>query len=405
MHINTFHWGKETLAAISIGIISTLIMSKSASRSRRAKLSAASNPTLMIQSHTPSIETSIVSSKTVFTEKELEALESTWGSPPLGQFLKDRHGFTHYVVDECADDTKSKGMIVLAHGLGTSLKAYDDAVVEFNKAGYTVLRYDFYNHGYSKYHVPGKDKWISYSIDVFIDQVEDLILHVSKDSKTDVICYIGHSTGGLVGPAANLRWSLEGSRRSMIPNLVLLAPALYAKKPFIAKIADAIPGVLTGLMRRVSPARSMVYNAYLEAGEIAFGHDDEGKTIHANEEHMKNIQDYKLFGKTKGVQEHPFIASGLLGINCHTLRGDLLPKHRQMFVEAIKVMNGKCKILHLWGNRDKTVPIKENVDEIRGWEKENELFTLKILPDLGHELLFEDCRKCALEAISFLEHN
>jgi pimeloyl-ACP methyl ester carboxylesterase len=408
MNINTFHWGKETLAAISIGIISTLIMSKSTSARRRAKLSSASNSAArMVQSRVPTTEVSIVTSRDVFTEDEFEALQSTWGSPPLGQFLKDRHGFTHFVVDECcADDgTESKGMVVLAHGLGTSLRAYDDAVVELNKAGYTVLRYDFYNHGYSKYHVPGKDKWIAYSIDVFIDQVEDLILHVCNDAKRDVICYIGHSTGGLVGPAANLRWSFDGSRRSMIPNLVLLAPAMYAKKPFIAKIADAIPGALTGLMRRVHPARNIIYDAYLEAGEIAFGHDDEGNTIHANEEHLKNIQDFKLFGKTKGVREHPFIASGLLGVNCHTLRGDLLPKHRQMFIDAIKAMEGTSKILHLWGDRDKTVPFKENVVEVRKWEKDNGLLTLKILHDLGHELLFEDCKKCALEAISFLERN
>jgi len=403
MYHNTFHLGKEALTAISIGIISTLIMVKS--KSRQASVAASNLAHHLVKSHAPTIETSIVSSNMVFTEDELEALQSTWGSAPLGQFLKDRHGFTHYVVDECSAGTKSKGVVVLAHGLGTSLRAYDDAVDEFNKAGYTVLRYDFYNHGYSKYHVSGKDKWISYSIDVFIDQVEDLILHVCNDSTKNVVCYIGHSTGGLIGPAANLRWSLEGSRRSMIPNLVLLAPALYAKKPFIAKIADAIPGVLTGLMRHMSPARSIIYNAYLEAGEIAFGHDDEGKTIHANEEHMKNIQDYKLFGKTKGVREHPFIASGLLGINCHTLRGDILPKHRKMFVESFKAMKGTSKILHLWGNRDKTVPFKEHVDEVRAWEKEHDLLTLKILPDLGHELLFEDCRKCAIEAISFLDHN
>lgn len=405
LSFNLEHFGKEAFFALALGILSTALLSAHHNLTRRNnKMVSASSPAQLVISHSPAITTSVVSAKDALTEDEMDALTSTWGSPAPGLFLRDRHGFTHFVVD-VPTEVKSKGIVVLGHGLGTSFKVYEDAAVKLNAEGYTVVRYDFYNHGYSKYDVAGKDKWIEYSIDVFVDQLEDLLLHVSAELNQRVVGYIGHSTAGLVGPAANLRWSGDGARRPVIPKLILLAPAFYAKKPFMAKIADAIPGVLIGLMRCIPSARVIINDAYVEAGKIAFAHNDDGMTIYANEERQKHEQDMKLFGRSKGFREHPFISSGLVGINCYTLRGDLLPMQQKIFLESMTKTKSTSKILYLWGDRDKTVPYTDNIAQVRKWEEENDNLTVNVLSNMGHELPFEDVERCAMEAISFLEED
>ena len=180
----------------------------------------------------------VVPSSDVFSNKEMVALKSAWDdNGPEGSLLKDRHGFTHYIIDRPSTSKKgmqpsTKGIIVLSHGLGTSVRVYHQLAAILVDDGYTVLRYDFYNHGYSKYAggLFGKDVWIKYTVDLFVDQLEDLLLHVCAETKETVVGIVGHSTGGVVAVASNARWRTKEAKRDVIPSVVLANPALFLFK-------------------------------------------------------------------------------------------------------------------------------------------------------------------------------
>jgi hypothetical protein len=111
----------------------------------------------------------------------------------------------------------------------------------------------------------------------------------------------------------------------------------------MARVADKIPGTLTAIMKKVPAARVIIGDSYMEAGDIAFAHDPvTGKTIYAEEEKAKKDSDMVLFGKVKGKRKHPFLEGGILGINCHTLRGDLLEGHRTMLLDVLQQQKDSC---------------------------------------------------------------
>ncbi len=159
-------------------------------------------------------------------------------SIPEGKLLRDRHGFTWYLLqkpDSGCTRSKCQGLIVLIHGVGTSLTMYKNLSGKFIKEGYSVLRYDLYGHGYSKYRNGGDDNddlFIEYSPDIFVDQLEDLLEYIDVDVDDDVVGMVGHSTGGLPVIAFNDRWGRNegGSKRKVAPKLCLACPALYSNK-------------------------------------------------------------------------------------------------------------------------------------------------------------------------------
>ncbi len=144
-------------------------------------------------------------------------------SIPEGKLLRDRHGFTRYVLEK-PDSGKGKGLIVLIHGLGTSLTMYKETSDKLIEEGYSVLRYDFYGHGYSKH----KDLFFEYTADVMADQLEDLLEYVDED----VVGMLGHSAGGVAAIAFNDRFVRKegGSKRKVAPKLCLACPAIFADK-------------------------------------------------------------------------------------------------------------------------------------------------------------------------------
>jgi pimeloyl-ACP methyl ester carboxylesterase len=173
----------------------------------------------------------------------------------------------------------------------------------------------------------------------------------------------------------------------------------------MARVADKIPGTLTAIMKNVPASRAIIGDSYMEAGDIAFAHDPvTGKTIYAAEEKAKKDGDMVLFGKIKGKKKHPFLEAGILGINCHTLRGDLLEGHRQMLVNVLQQQGDKCKstILWIWGNLDKTVPYQENISLIQKWDEEYDNFRVAVQDRIGHEMFYEDPQAIARVVVDFL---
>jgi pimeloyl-ACP methyl ester carboxylesterase len=180
----------------------------------------------------------------VLSPTELSQIISSFGDDddigPEGNFCKGRHGCTHYILDRPPSSSSCNdsygNLIVMAHGLGNSVSSYTDLSKYMTAIGYHVLRYDYFGHGYSKY--GSDDMWVEYTMDLLIDQLEDVLDHVIQSSPPSlnlkISTFVGHSTGGLLGIAASARWSesslVSTTNLRHLPRIVLLSPALWIAK-------------------------------------------------------------------------------------------------------------------------------------------------------------------------------
>ena len=99
---------------------------------------------------------------------EITGIQAAFGgAQPVGKFLRGRHGVTHYYLQSpesrgTAQTSLNKAgasrLIVMAHGLGTNMNLYDEVVGPLLDDGFTILRYDYFGHGWSapddKYYSP-----------------------------------------------------------------------------------------------------------------------------------------------------------------------------------------------------------------------------------------------------------
>jgi len=334
------------------------------------------------------------------SETLLQINQASSASGPDHSIIKGRHGYTHYVVDGYSTSRK---LVILSHGIGTSQRMYQDLVNRLVDSGFSTLRYDFFGHGYSKY---DGDMWFDYTPDVFVDQLEDVLDHVTAgDGKYKEQCLtaiVGHSTGALAAIHSVDRWAMEGANERAIPKIVLLAPALWANKPFVAKVADKIPRLMTFLFKNIKLVKNLIGESYIENMNSAFASDEStGKYIYDTKKRSMTDEYRRLFGSVKGVNEHPFLAAGIVGINGHMIRGDLLSGHRKTFLKVLE--KSKTDTLFVWGSLDCSVPIKDHVETVRKWEMDHDSLKLTVADGLGHELLCENSGMIADHILPFLQ--
>jgi len=397
-HFFSYSYGKEVVTALTLTLFINGITKVVMNQRKYDRLLAHNTATR--------IPLGPVEVSTALSEEELSSIAAAYDEEgPEGKFIKGRHGFTHYVVDPSIEGSgSSKGMIILAHGLGSCLKMYRPLAQHLVKAGYTVLRYDYFGHGYSKY-TNGKDMWVQYTPDMFVDQLEDLLDHVCQ--KENNIGFVGHSTGGIVGTYALDRWGSVGCKnRNLIPKVVMLNPAFWATKPFLARLSDKIPGLMRNLFRKFPALSFLIQDAYMEAGEIGFGRNPTSKEVIYKEEAKSwAAMNSRLFGRVKGVAMHPFLAAGILGITGSSLREDLLPGHREVFVRICEQACAKgTDILFLWGNLDAIVPYRTHYEKVRGWAEDYKSLSFVTLQKIGHEALYENSEVAAYAIIRFLQN-
>jgi len=251
--------------------------------------------------------------------------------------------------------------------------------------------------------------WVKYDPDMFVDQLEDLLDFVCAEEKEEVVAYVGHSNGGVNGISANFRWSSNningGSKRSVFPKMILVNPALYAKKPLLARISDSIPLVMISLMKNVPGMRALIGDNYLEVMTQVFGKYDDTNEYRYPEKFKEHYEkNLRIFGRVKGVKEHPFVAAAIIGVSSYNIPGSMLPLHREKLSKLLR-MSGANKSNHLliWGDLDVTVPFKENVDDIRNLAKEHDNLRLEVLRNLCHEIFVEDTNAVAEVVLPFLD--
>lgn len=227
-----------------------------------------------------------------------------------------------------------------------------------------------------------------------MDQLEDLLCFVTeKKCQKKVHAIVGHSLGGVITICAQHRWNCQKEDEKFdIPNTILVSPSVWAEKPFMARVADKIPSVLTFVMKNVPASRVIIGDSYIEASDIAFGRDPvDNQVIAKDAEKKKKDEDKRMFGKVDGVKAHPFLAAGILGANNNSIRDDLLPAHIAKLKELLQKFKGSNtkKVSFLHGELDVTVPFKQNIDTVRQWEKDYDCLSLHILERIGHEAFCE----------------
>ena len=319
-------------------------------------------------------EAKLVVLSDVISSSERQKITQAFGDEfPSGKFLLGRHGTTHFHMH----GTNLEKLIVLAHGLGTNSHIYDAMIAPLVDAGYAVLTYDYFGHGWSV----AEDRFLTYDKQVVLDQLEDLLDHVLPGSETPVFGIVGHSTGGCVGILADHYLARSVDR------LFFISPAFFADKPLIAQLADMVPSFVHGILRR-NLLHNVISDAYLENGEVSWAKGMNGDYLFSSEREVSVEKNKKMFA------HHPFIIGGIFGLNAYILRTDLLPFYRTLLSST------KARTMIAWGVLDVVVPYNEaNVAAV----SVNSKVTVLGMEGLGHESPMEDPQAVSKVMIDFFQ--
>lgn len=122
-------------------------------------------------------------------------------------------------------------LVITFHGLnGTNQTFYDLAIV-MAKFKFRVLTYDLYGHGMSSCPKFGVFQTKNYTLDFFVDQIDELLAHLKLNHERAII--VGFSMGCLIAAA----WA--DRHEDKVEKIVLISPAgLLRKKPAAVKLLE-----------------------------------------------------------------------------------------------------------------------------------------------------------------------
>mmetsp|Transcript_23838 Transcript_23838/g.39414 ORF Transcript_23838/g.39414 Transcript_23838/m.39414 type:complete len:329 (+) Transcript_23838:135-1121(+) len=302
-------------------------------------------------------------------QAQVNTLSSLYGGITPGHFIRGKHGITHYLVNEPIPAPTIRRVVVCAHGIGTDTGVFAGLIGPLLRDGLTVLRYDFFGHGWSM----ASKKWFRYTPDCFLEQLEALLDHVLLPDEP-VACMVGHSTGGLTAILASARLQRP------INKLALVSPCLWKNAPLLVKMADRFPEMLFRIFSTSDVlGKMLVADAYLKNCDAAFA--KQGDAYLFAEAHRQARQ-----GIIRMFELHPQIAAACVAITTSFFRNDLLPIMRANLTEITSRMKSPASVLLLWGVLDVVVPFKYAREAARLGPR----ITLRPLERQGHDSLFED---------------
>eukprot|EP00980_Cylindrotheca_fusiformis_P003851 scaffold858_cov123-Cylindrotheca_fusiformis.AAC.27 len=208
--------------------------------------------------------------------------------PAPGKFLATEHGTTHYVLE----GPESGLLVLLQHGLGSNLGIFNKIAADLVKMGMRVLRFDFYDRGYSetdpeRYPVPSVSHPLDFTLDLYTKQVREVMTALGLQDKDYIFC--GHSTGGVaaIGYASQYSDHLKGL-------LLMSSVCLPASKPLTARVAD-LP-IVGSLIVKYFGANAMIkfVNASCnnpgEFPEVQEFLNKVRRNVHANKRYFASIR-------------------------------------------------------------------------------------------------------------------
>lgn len=294
---------------------------------------------------------------------------------PTGKFLRGECGITHFV-----EEGSGAKLVVMAHGIGTNWLVYAPCVEPLQQAGFRVVRYSFYGHGWSY-----MNRGVVLDLNTLLLQLRELLDHLLEPG-VPLDLFVGHSTGAVLGvqAAANL------DRR--LVRLALVSPAFWKQAPCSAKLADNLPA----LSRWIASFKvGLVEDGYVRNADVAFAHETDEATGEIKylypDAHMKAKSEIEA-----KWDEHPQINDAVAGIITTVLREDIQQIERNTFKAVVANQRpDNTEVGLFWGTLDVVVEF-EHSEEILSWTG-GERVTLVPLERLGHESLMEDGRLVATE--------
>jgi pimeloyl-ACP methyl ester carboxylesterase len=359
---------------------SKLDVSALAAASSRASCAMMLRQESMYTPHSVAVAVGHTTVEDTFDEHDIRALEALFDGKPPGRFLNGRYGVTHYLVEEptSAYAKQPREVVCCAHGLGTNLHVYDELSKALLLAGFTVLRYDYLNHGWSK----SSDPYLVIGELVMVTQVEELLNQVLGEDEA-LHNFVGHSTGGVIAIQA-----ARALRNRKIDRLGLVSPAVFVNKPLVAVLADHVPNFMFNLLKwGFKPIITAVEDSYIRNCHLAFARDKKTKRYRhegAYKSCLAEIQRVFAF--------HPYTVAGIMSISNFYLNEALLPLWRQYHRE---IDAQGVRTLVLYGDEDIIVP---NLATLAAG---NPNTRCKPLEKQGHESLYENTSTISPHLVSF----
>ncbi|HLH31598.1 MAG TPA: alpha/beta hydrolase, partial [Terriglobia bacterium] len=155
-------------------------------------------------------------------DPEQRTLDSATRANLPGQFAQLPDGYTHYELSGPEDAP----VVVLAAGFSVPYYIWDPTFKELTKAGFRVLRYDYYGRGYSD-RPP-----IPFTDDMYVRQLEGLLHAAHIDKPIDLV---GISFGG------SFITSFADKYPDQVHTLVYFDPSI--RRPYGLSLVEDIPPV------------------------------------------------------------------------------------------------------------------------------------------------------------------
>jgi pimeloyl-ACP methyl ester carboxylesterase len=243
--------------------------------------------------------------------------------------------------------------LLLLHGFGSSLQAWDDWSVKLAQK-YRVIRLDLPGFG-----LTGASPANDYS------EEKDLAIltHFADKLGLEKFSVIGHSMGG------KMAWSLAASQPERVQALVLMAPDGFPETKDIGTKPYEVPAIM-GLIKYVLPkylVRKSIEPAFAEADAL----------------------NSALVNRYYDMLRAPGVRGAILERSNQTIYTDPVPR-----LKAIK-----APTLLIWGEQDQMIP-STNAQSYANVLSNS---TTVIVPKLGHLLQEEQPEKGLAAVIQFLD--
>ena len=245
--------------------------------------------------------------------------------------------------------------LLLLHGFGSSLQAWDDWSVKLEQK-YRVIRLDLPGFG-----LTGASPDHDYS------EEKDLAIltHFANKLGLDKFSVIGHSMGG------KMAWSLAAAQPDRVQALVLMAPDGFPETKDIGTKPYEVPAIM-GLIKYVLPkylVRKSIEPAFAEADAL----------------------NDALVNRYFDMLRAPGVRGAILERSNQTIYTDPVPR-----LKAIK-----APTLLIWGEQDQMIP-SSNAQSYAGVLLNS---TTVLLPQLGHLLQEEQPEKGLTVVMEFLDQH
>ena len=243
--------------------------------------------------------------------------------------------------------------LLLLHGFGSSLQAWDDWSVKLEQK-YRVIRLDLPGFG-----LTGASPDHDYS------EEKDLAIltHFANKLGLDKFSVIGHSMGG------KMAWSLAAAQPDRVQALVLMAPDGFPETKDIGTKPYEVPAIM-GLIKYVLPkylVRKSIEPAFAEADAL----------------------NDALVNRYFDMLRAPGVRGAILERSNQTIYTDPVPR-----LKAIK-----APTLLIWGEQDQMIPS----NNAQSYANVLSNSTTVLVPKLGHLLQEEQPEKGLTAVMQFLD--